>query len=216
MSLLSPQDQTILKREFSAMTRPVRVLFFSQSIGCETCVPTREILDELPQLSERISIDELNIVLDKATADQYGIDRVPAVVLLGQDEAGAEIDSRIRFLGMPAGYEFVSLVKAIVLVGGGPSELSEESRKRVSSLDAPVTLQVFSTPTCPHCPRAISMAHEMAWASPHVTAFAVEVTEYPDLAQRYRVTGVPKTVVNDKVEILGALPEQEFLDQVLA
>jgi len=55
----------------------------------------------------------------------------------------------------------------------------------------------------------------MAFASPHITAFAVEATEYPDLARRYRVTGVPKTVVNDRIEILGALPEDAFVSQAL-
>jgi hypothetical protein len=56
----------------------------------------------------------------------------------------------------------------------------------------------------------------MAFASPHITAFAVEATEYPDLARRYRVSGVPKTVVNDTIEILGALPEDAFIVQALS
>jgi thiol-disulfide isomerase/thioredoxin len=76
-------------------------------------------------------------------------------------------------------------------------------------------MHVFTTPSCPHCPRAVTMAHEMAFASPHVRAFAVEATEYPDLARRYRVTGVPKTVVDDDIEILGALPEEDFVNQAL-
>jgi predicted DsbA family dithiol-disulfide isomerase len=56
----------------------------------------------------------------------------------------------------------------------------------------------------------------MAFANPNITAFAVEATEFPDLARRYQVTGVPKTVVNDSVEILGALPPDEFVSQALA
>ena len=56
----------------------------------------------------------------------------------------------------------------------------------------------------------------MAFASPHITAYAVEATEYPDLARRYHVSGVPKTVVNDEVEILGALPQDAFVEQALA
>jgi predicted DsbA family dithiol-disulfide isomerase len=44
----------------------------------------------------------------------------------------------------------------------------------------------------------------------------VEATEFPDLARRYHVTGVPKTVVNDKVEILGALPQDAFVEQALS
>ena len=55
----------------------------------------------------------------------------------------------------------------------------------------------------------------MAFASPHITAFAVEATEFPDLARKYRVTGVPKTVVNDAVEILGAVPEDAFVAEAL-
>ncbi len=55
----------------------------------------------------------------------------------------------------------------------------------------------------------------MAFASPHVTAFAVEATEFPDLARRYHVTGVPKTVVNEEIEILGAVPEDAFVEQAL-
>ena len=56
----------------------------------------------------------------------------------------------------------------------------------------------------------------MAFASQHITSYAVEATEFPDLARRYRVTGVPKTVVNDTVEILGALPQDAFVEQALA
>ena len=215
MALISPADQERLKEDFSKMTRPVRLLFFTQTLDCETCLQTRQILDELPVLSERIAIDEINFVLEKEKAQQYGIDRVPAVAIVGQDEQGAERDSKIRFLGTPAGYEFISMIRAILLVGGGPSQLSDASRTRVSSVDKPITMHVFTTPTCPHCPRAVILAHEMAYANPNITAYAVEVTEFPDLARRYQVTGVPKTVVGEEVEILGALPEDDFVAQAL-
>lgn len=216
MALISPTDQERLREDLAKMTRPVRLLFFTQALDCETCPQTRQILDELPVLSDRISIEEVNFVLEADKASRYGVDRVPAIALLGQDELGAERDSKIRFLGTPSGYEFISLIRAIRLVGGGPSELSAQSRARVAAVDKPVTMHVFTTPTCPHCPRAVNMAHEMAWANPHITAYAVEVTEYPDLARRFHVTGVPKTVVDDTIEILGAIPEEEFINQSLA
>ena len=56
----------------------------------------------------------------------------------------------------------------------------------------------------------------MAFVNENITAFAVEATEFPDLARRYRVTGVPKTVVNEEVEILGGLPQDAFVSQALA
>ena len=197
------------------MTQPVRLLFFTQTLDCESCLQTRQILDELPALSDKISIDEVNFVLEPDKAAHYGIDRVPAIAIVSRDEAGVDHDSRIRFLGAPSGYEFISLIYAVRLAGGGGSHLSEESRARVAAVDRPLTMHVFTTPTCPHCPRAVTLAHEMAWANANITAYAVEVTEYPDLARRYRVSGVPKTVVGETVEILGAIPEDDFISQSL-
>ncbi len=74
---------------------------------------------------------------------------------------------------------------------------------------------MFVTPTCPHCPRAVTLAHRLAVESPHITATCVEATEFIDLSRKYRVTGVPKTVVNDSIEILGALPEDAFVRALL-
>ena len=215
MSLISERDQETLREEFSLMTRPVRLLFFTQALDGDACLQARQILDELPPLSNAITIEEVNFVLEAEKARQYGIDRVPALALVAQDDAGADRDSNIRFLGVPAGYEFVSVVRAILLAGGGPSHLSEANRARVAAIDRPMVLQVFTTPTCPHCPRAINIAHEMAWANPNITSYAVEVTEYPALARRYQVSGVPKTVVDDRIEIMGALPEDDFIEQAL-
>lgn len=224
MSLISPADQQKLQASFAEMTRQVRLLFFTQTIGCETCLQTRQILDELPPLSDKIAIEEVNLILDADAAKAYGVDRAPAIAVTYRDappsgdQTGSDTgwkDSRIRFLGAPAGYEFISLVQAILLAGGRPSGLSDASRERIASVDRPVSMQVFTTPTCPYCPRAVSLAHEMAFASSNITAYAVEATEFPDLARRYKVTGVPKTVVNDDVEILGALPEDAFVEQAL-
>jgi glutaredoxin-like protein len=215
MSLISASDQQQLREAFGEMARPVRLLFFTQTLGCETCLQTTQILDELPALSEKIAIDEENFILEPDKAKQYGIDRVPAVAIVGQTESGEERDSNIRFLGTPAGYEFMSLIQAVLLVGGRPSMLSEDSLKRIAAVSSPTTMHVFTTPTCPHCPRAVTVAHEMAFANPNITAFAVEATEFPDLARKYSVTGVPKTVVNDSVEILGALPPDAFVEQAL-
>jgi len=148
MALLAPAEQEKLRESFNEMTRPVRLLFFTQTLDCEPCVQTRRILDELPALSDKIAIEEVNFVLDKDKAVQYAVDRVPAIALLGQNGNGeATEDSRIRFLGTPSGYEFISLVQAIRLVGGAGSSLTEANRRRIAAVDRPVTMQVFTTPT---------------------------------------------------------------------
>jgi alkyl hydroperoxide reductase subunit AhpF len=148
MSLLAPAEQDKLREWFGEMTGPVRLLFFTQTIDCEPCAQTKRILDELPPLSDRIALEEVNFVLEKDHASRYAIDRVPAIALLGANGDGvASKDSRIRFLGTPAGHEFMSLIQAILLVGGASSQLSDQNRARIAAVDKPVTMQVFSTPT---------------------------------------------------------------------
>jgi len=146
MSLVSPSDQERLRQSFAELKRPVRLLFFTQALGCETCLDTRQILDELPLLSDKITIEEVNFVLDGDRAAQYGIDRVPAIAV-AYEEAGSVKDSRIKFLGTPAGYEFISLVQAVMLVGGAGSILSADNRAKVEAVGHPMTIRVFTTPT---------------------------------------------------------------------
>lgn len=146
MALVSPADQQKLRESFDDMTRPVRLLFFTQTLGCETCVQARQILDELPPLSDKIAIEEVDLILETDKAAQYGIDRAPAIALVYED-AGVIADSRIRFLGAPSGYEFISLVHAILLAGGCGSNLGEDSLRLIAAVDRPVTMQVFTTPT---------------------------------------------------------------------
>ena len=147
MGLLAAADQDKLRESFQEMTSPVRLLFFTQTLDCETCVHTRQILDELPLLSDKITIEEVPFILEKEKAAEYAIDRVPAVAVIGQDASGEARDSRIRFLGAPAGYEFISLVQAVLLVGGADSSLTDESRRKIAAVDKPMTMQVFTTPT---------------------------------------------------------------------
>jgi alkyl hydroperoxide reductase subunit AhpF len=149
MSLISEADQEKLRAAFGEMTSPVRLMFFTQTLDCETCLQARQILDELPPLSDKISIEEVNLILEGDKAKQYGIDRAPAIALVATNGHGpdAVTDSRIRFLGTPAGYEFISLIQAVLLVGGRPAGLTEENRARLAAVNAPVTIQVFTTPT---------------------------------------------------------------------
>src|ERR1044072_7511276 len=148
MSLLAPAEQEKLREWFDEMTGPVRLLFFTQTIGCEPCEQTKRILDELPALSERIAVEEVNFVLEKDKAARFPVHRVPAIAPLGENPAGTpDKDSGIRFLGTPAGHEFMSLIQAILLVGGAASQLTDASRQRLAAVDKPVTMQVFSTPT---------------------------------------------------------------------
>jgi glutaredoxin-like protein len=212
MSLLSDRDRQTVQTHLGGLTHDVTLLFFTQTIGApETVLIARQVVDEVAGLSDRISVEEVNLVLDKEKRDQFGIDRIPAIVLL-RDGA----DTRMRFLGAPAGYEFSSLVESILLAGSDDSGLTEESKRLIAEkATEPLDIKVFVTPTCPHCPRAVTLAHRMAVESPNISATCVEASEFHDLSRKYRVTGVPKTVSSSGAEIIGALPEDQFVVGVL-
>jgi alkyl hydroperoxide reductase subunit AhpF len=143
MALLSSDDQQTLRDMFADMKQPVTLLFFTQTFECETCDEAKRILDEITAVSSQIVVEELNLVLEKERAASYGIDRVPALALV----AGGE-DTRIRFLGAPAGYDFMAVVDAILAVGGASDMLlSDDSVRLVSAVTEPTNIQVFVTPT---------------------------------------------------------------------
>jgi glutaredoxin-like protein len=212
MSLLSDSDRQAVRTQLADISHSVTLLFFTQTFGePETARLTKQIVDELASLNDKVTVEEVSFVLDKERAAQYGIEHIPAIVLLRDGE-----DTRMRFLGAPAGYEFMSLIEAVSVAGADDSGLSDASRALIREhVTQPTNIQVFVTPTCPHCPRAVSLAHRMAVESPHIQATCVEATEFLDLSRRYHVSGVPKTVVNDTIEIMGALPEDAFVREVL-
>lgn len=144
MALLSEPDREVVRTRLSGITRPVTILFFSQTFGApDTVVLTKQVLDEVVSLSDQLTLEEVNFVLEKDRAAEYGIEHIPAVVLI----AGGE-DTRMRFLGAPSGYEFVSLIDALVLAGTGDSGLSPATRALMAShVTKPVDIQVFVTPT---------------------------------------------------------------------
>lgn len=212
MALLSDPDRETVRARLASIQRPVTLLFFTQTIGApESVYLTKRVLDEVASLNEKLTVEEVNLVLDRERAAHFGIDQVPSIVLLRDGQ-----DTRIRFLGAPAGYEFMALVEALVLAGTDDSGLTASSRVLVAEhVTAPLEIRVFVTPTCPHCPRAVTLAHRLAAENPLIRASCVEATEFLDLSRRYHVTGVPKTVVNDSIEILGALPEDQFVRMVV-
>lgn len=212
MALLSEQDRQTVRGHLAVIEEPVRLLFFTQTFGApDTVRIAKQVLDEIVSLCDHLALEEVNFVLEQDRARQYGVEQIPTIVLLKGNQ-----DTRIRFLGAPAGYEFMSLIEAVILAGTNDSGLTPDSRALVAEhVTAPLDIKVFVTPTCPHCPRAVTLAHRLAVESPLITASCVEATEFMDLSRKFRVTGVPKTIVNESIEILGALPEDQFVRTVV-
>jgi len=209
MALLSEEDQKFLKGRFQDMNRDVRVLVFTSENDCMFCDDTKAIINELAGLESRIKPEFYDIDKDKETAEEYGITLAPSIAIVGEKDYG------IRYWGIPSGYEFSSLFEDIIDASTGRTDLSQETIQRLRELNTDLTVYVFVTPSCPYCPIAVRMAHKMAIESDHITGIMVEAQEFLELSQKYAVMAVPKMVVNDKIEFEGALPEEQFVKQVL-
>ena len=155
MPLLQEKTRQSLQQEFEALTGPVRLVFFTQALGCETCDITRQLLEEVVSLSDKIELVSHNYAIDRTDVERYGVARIPsfAVVRLeetqsaGGDTTVAERDYGIRFYGVPSGYEFGSFIGAILDVSSAESHLSQASRELLAQINSPTHIQVFTTPT---------------------------------------------------------------------
>jgi len=214
MAFINERDAKQVREKLAKLTNPVKLVVFTQEFECDYCRETRELATELAALSGgKVTVEVKDLVADTASAAALGVDKIPAIAVLGADGT----DFGIRFFGIPAGYEFVSLLSALDLVAKGDSGLAPATRQKLKTITTPLPLQVFVTPTCPYCPRAVTLAFQMAIESPSITAAMVEATEFPHLANRYQVSGVPHTVIGDSQQpIIGALPEAAAVDLVLA
>jgi len=210
MPLMDDKTREDVRELLSDLTGPVKLLLFSQQFECQMCAETRQICEEVAELNDHITVEVKDFVADEALAQELNIDKIPAIAVLGADDT----DYNIRFYGIPSGYEFMSLLEAIKLVSQGEHQLSAETLKYLDALEGELHLQVFVTPTCPYCPRAVVLAHHLAFASPKVRSDMIEANEFPHLSMRYNVMGVPRTVINEDTFIEGAAPEAMLLGKL--
>jgi len=182
---------------------------------CQYCAETRQLVEEVAQLSDKLSVEIRDLTSDASLAASYGIDKIPAIAILRDEGTGQGKDYGIRYYGIPSGYEFGSLIEDIVQVSTGDSGLTPQSRMEVARLTRPVHIQVFVTPTCPYCPRAVLLAHKLAMESEYIRSDMVEAIEFPHLAARYQVYGVPRIVINDVIHIEGAVPEHHLVGELM-
>jgi glutaredoxin-like protein len=208
MALLSPEIAEGVKKELAAVTDAVELVMFTQEFECQYCRETRQLVEEVAALSDQVSAKIYDFVANKDQAARFGIDKIPAIAVVGAEDYG------VRFYGIPSGYEFASLLHAIKVVAAADPTLDEDTKAFLGGLATPVHIQVFVTPTCPYCQNSVILGHQMAVASPFVRADMVEATEFPHLAAKYQVMGVPRTVINEVVHIEGAVPEQVVVSKL--
>jgi glutaredoxin-like protein len=141
MALIQDREKAKVREILGRMDRPVRLVNFTQELECQYCRETRLLLEEVAALSDKLTLEVHDFLVEKAKAEGYKVDKIPATLVLGEKDNG------IRYYGIPAGYEFASLLEDIVMVSQGDSGLSKASRGKLAGLKDPLHLQVYVTPT---------------------------------------------------------------------
>jgi glutaredoxin-like protein len=214
-ALLNTDIANQVKEAFAQLDQGVEVLFFGRQEDCEFCDQTLQLIEEVTNLSDKLTLSTYDVEVDPEQAAKFNVDKTPGLVIAGRDDDQL-VDFGIRYAGVPSGHEFSSLIQDIILVSGRDSRLSQQTREFLADLTEPISLQVFVTPTCPYCPQAVLLAHQMAMESPMVQAEMVEAMEFPELSSRHGVSGVPQTTINDGAgHLVGAVPEPQLLAEIL-
>jgi glutaredoxin-like protein len=207
--MIQDEDAREVREQLQGMTGPVTLVHFTEVEGLEFGAETLSLLRELTVLSPLLSLEVYTLSADHEKAREYGIDKAPATVIRNSKDYG------IRFYGFPAGLEFSTLLDAILAVSMGNSGLLPGTREKLAIIGEPVHIEVFVTPTCGYCPRAVRTAYRFAMESEWVRADAIEATEFPELASRNMVQAVPKTIVNGRHAVEGMFPEEYLAEELL-
>jgi glutaredoxin-like protein len=139
--VFQPEEEVEIKKRLAEIQHDVKLILFTQTLNCESCPETEALIKAVAELSERLKLEIYNLQVDREKASTYNVIRVPALIIEGDRDYG------IRYYGIPAGYEFASLLEDIVAVGKRESGLSESSKEKVHALTDPLNLKVFVTPT---------------------------------------------------------------------
>ncbi len=208
MALLNEEIVQNVKDMLAEMTNPVTLTVFTDDEHCDYCSEIVQLVNEVAATSDKVSVEHYEFHRDAQRANALKIERAPAIAIVGERDYG------LRFFGIPSGYEFSTLLHAILKASHGRSELDDSTKAYLANLKTPIDYQVFVTPTCPYCPRSAVLAMDMAVESPLISANVVESAEFPDLANSFSVMGVPLTVINGKERVEGAAPPHMVVDAI--
>jgi glutaredoxin-like protein len=219
--LLTEKDQeeisSLFGRALDGSSARLKLLTFvpANLESCEYCDTIKELYSEVAALSNgKVATSNLTFEKAQELAEKYRVKRAPATVITVNDSQMGS--PALKFYGLPSGYEFSALVEDIIdLANNRPSKLSAATIEKMKKLKSKIHIQVFVTPTCPYCPRAVRIAHMLSMTNPEmIDAEMIEASEFPELSEKYSVMSVPKIVINDSVEFEGALPESIFVSKI--
>ena len=185
------------------------MLLFTAKRGCTYCREAEQLLREISTQSSNMKVDVLDFDQNKKLANELNVTLTPATVILSNNGA------KLYYFGMPGGYQLKCLIEDIVDASEGTTDLHPKVRERIKKIDKPVDIKVFVTPSCPYSPIVVRAAHRFAIENQNIRAQMIESMEFGELTEKYKVMGVPKTIINDSTQFDGTLNDELFAQKVI-
>ena len=203
---MDDETRAQVKELFGELKDNVIIHMFMKEQDCLYCNDTNDLVNLVAENSDKVSVKQHMIGSDKAK--EFGIEYAPGIALEGAKKYN------LKFYGIPAGHEFGALIGSIVDVSRGEAPLAPDIIEDIASIDKPISIKVFVTPQCPYCPGMTRLAHQAAIINPLIVSEMVEALEFQELATKYEVFGVPKTIFNEDVSVEGLTPPEMFVEKL--
>lgn len=212
MPLIREEDKKFLMQEFEKHLKNDidLVIFTSESSDCKYCKETVELGEEVAEINKKIHLVKYDFEKSKDEAKAFGVEKFPATIVTRHGEK----DGRVKYYGIPSGYEFGSLIEDMKNVSNGEVEVSSKAMEIINKIDRPISIKVYVTPTCPYCPKAVGTAHKFAILNKNISGEMIESLEFEAEAEEVGVSSVPHIVINGEVQFVGAYPDDQFAEYV--
>jgi len=206
--MISEGERLSLQRKFSSgMKDDVTLVVFADDTG--TSSDLVETATSLANLSPKIKVEVEKVVDGKnQRMRDFRIEDYPVLVVTKGDF------NRIRYYGVPGGFEISPISDAIVELSASKAGLSQKARESLATIRRRANIKIFVLTTCAYCPIVARHAYRAAIESQKVTAEIIDSQLFVDLAQRHSVMGVPKIILNDNTDITGAIQETDFFQKL--
>jgi thioredoxin reductase (NADPH) len=197
-----------LRAVFDQFPRPVDLVLFAAPGRNEAYAQAaRTTIRELAGLTDKITFREFD--LDHDLARKYNVEHSPTLLLNPEQY-------RIRWLGAPVGEEVQAFVEALILIGHGTKDLSDQAAKLLTRIDSPREVKIFVSPTCPYCPPQIVNGLRAAVARPETISLQIiDVQANPKLAEKYEAFSTPTAFANERLIGQGVQTQELFLASLM-
>lgn len=208
MAVLDEETIKQVEKELSNLKTDVKLVYFEKK-QAPMNEHIKELLQGLAKASKKISVEMHDVDAEAELAKKYGVTDAPVILIRGSFVRGDP-----RYYGIPSGYEFGAFIE-ILKIAGGAASINADASAYFERKNNETKIEVFVTPMCPHCPTSAYTAMKFAIGSSKVKGYVYEAMEFQELSRKYRVSGVPKTVINDGAgEYVGGYPEDMAFLQI--